>query len=186
MLKLITEDAAPLNLCQLTIKGERIMLCSVTEHDIDSVFNYFNEDIIRYMMPAINRSIEGTRTFITSSIDKMRNGIELVCSIRAASSNEFLGICGIHETKDPMRPELGVWVKKDAHGNGYGKEAIQTLFSWMKQHIEFDKALYPVDKDNIPSCKIPESLGGKVASRETKISGEGYSLNKLNYEIPNQ
>jgi len=51
-------------------------------------------------------------------------------------------------------------------------EAIQTLISWAAEHIDFDYAIYPVDKANAPSRKIAESLGqnhwGGVFSRKRR------------------
>ena len=39
---------------------------------------------------------------------------------------------------------------------------FKTLFNWACEHLEIDYAIYPVDRSNIPSRKIPESLGGRI------------------------
>ncbi len=36
-------------------------------------------------------------------------------------TGRFLGCAGLHEL-EAARPELGVWLKKSAHGNGFGRE----------------------------------------------------------------
>ena len=74
----------------------------------------------------------------------------------------FLGCCGFHSEESPTTPEFGIWIKKDAHGNKYGREAIKILRHWAIENIDFDYAIYPVDKGNIASRKTAESLGGGV------------------------
>jgi ribosomal-protein-alanine N-acetyltransferase len=55
--------------------------------------------------------------------------------------------------------EIGLWLKKSAHGNGYGTETVKTLIEFAEAHLDFEYLLYPVDKDNWISKKIPEKLG---------------------------
>ena len=58
--------------------------------------------------------------------------------------------------------EPGIWLKKDAHGKRYGREAIRIVSNRAVDNLDFDYLVYPVDRDNIPSRKIPESMGGLV------------------------
>jgi RimJ/RimL family protein N-acetyltransferase len=87
-------------------------------------------------------------------------------------NQEFLGNCGLHGNDNKAKtPEIGIWLKKDAHGQGYGREAVTTLFNWSNKHINLDYFIYPVDRRNIASRKIPESLGGKIIKEyQVKIS----------------
>ncbi|MDZ4875470.1 MAG: hypothetical protein CLLPBCKN_004866 [Chroococcidiopsis cubana SAG 39.79] len=58
-------------------------------------------------------------------------------------------------------PEFGIWLKT-AHGRKYGLEAIRGIKNWAEQNLDYEYFLYPVNRANIASRKIPETLGGKV------------------------
>ena len=97
-----------------------------------------------------------------------------------------MGICSLHSRGKPREPELGIWLKKAAHGNGYGLETITALKNWAEVNLEFDRLLYPVDRRNFPSRRIPERLGGKVVSQSKVISWGGAELDEVVYGIDSQ
>jgi hypothetical protein len=54
---------------------------------------------------------------------------------------------------------------------GYGREAVTTLVNWSNKHLNLDYFIYPVDRRNIASRKIPESFDGKISHEyQVKIS----------------
>ncbi len=65
-------------------------------------------------------------------------------------------------------------------------EAIQTLISWAAEHIDFDYAIYPVDKANAPSRKIAESLGGSIFEEKKMKTKSGRYLDEVVYRISNE
>lgn len=111
----------------------------------------------------------------------MNEGEELVYVILDKTNDEFLGCAGLHKIKTP-HPYLGVWLKKSAHGKKFGREAMTALKKWADDHLEYEYLSYPVDRDNVASRKIPESLGGVVA-REFQDERNGKILNTLEYRI---
>lgn len=113
----------------------------------------------------------------------MRAGLELVLAITKANSGEFLGICAVHGTDDPQVAELGVWIKKSAHGKKVGREAVRYLAEWGRKNLLRSYFIYPVDRDNIPSRKIAESLGGIVLEERVRKSMSGATLNEIVYKI---
>ena len=85
------------------------------------------------------------------------------------------------------KPELGIWIKKSAHGNGYGKEAMVALKKWADKNLKYDYILYPVAQDNLASRKIPEFLGGKIEHEYDEETQNGVTLHFIEYRIyPNQ
>jgi RimJ/RimL family protein N-acetyltransferase len=93
-----------------------------------------------------------------------------------------LGICGIHRIHT-AKPELGIWLKQQAQGNNFGKEAICLLKNWADRNLNYEYCLYSVDQKNIPSRKIPESLGGQVFHEYQLTNQSGTILNLLQYRI---
>jgi len=74
-------------------------------------------------------------------------------------------------------------IKKSAHGNKYGREAVRGLKEWIDDHMKYRYISYPVDRKNIPSRKIPESLGGIVEAEYEKESQSGNILDVVEYRI---
>jgi RimJ/RimL family protein N-acetyltransferase len=158
----------PQDLLALNIEGVRLRLITISENFENDIFKEFTSEITRYMFPSSAKDIQETRHFIAESKRSMRIGNNLQFVIVSKPAGEFLGCCGLHGEGKIRTPELGIWIKKAAHGKGYGKEAIQTLVSWTWNNIDLDYLIYPVDRKNIASCKIPESLGGEII-KELKI-----------------
>ncbi len=135
------------------------------------------------MFPASPSEICEIDSFIEMSREGMVNKTDLVLVIIDKNNSDFLGVCGLHGTKKPKEPELGIWLKKSAHSKHLGREAIQYLVSWAQENIEYNYLVYPVDKENIPSRKIAEYLGGTVFRENTKKSMSGNILNEVVYKI---
>lgn len=81
---------------------------------------------------------------------------------------------------------MGIWIKGSAHGNRFGREAITILVEWTKHHIPHEYLVYPVERENIPSRKVPESLGGEIFEERIGKKMDGGALDLVIYKIPNQ
>lgn len=138
----------------------------------EEIFKEFTEEITRYMRPCAPKKLSEIETFIHETTERIENNQELVVTILKQESQEFLGCAGIHEV-DRKDPELGIWLKKAAHGNKYGLETIAALKSWADTNLSYEYCRYPVDRANIASRKIPEALGGKVVKEFDVLSVGG-------------
>ncbi len=175
---------SPVDLTSLRIEGDRVTLKSINKNYSSEIFKEFTSEITQYMFPKPAEKIEETLSFISESLDGMRGGWDLVLVITQKENGEFLGCCGFHGKGNPRTPEIGIWIKKEAHGNKYGREAIKTLTSWAVENIDFDYAIYPVDKANVASRKIPEALGGTIFDEKRAKTMSGNYLDEVIYKIP--
>ena len=172
-----------LDLEQVLIKTPRLILEPISLDYKDIIFENFTKEITKFMVPSPSNDISVTIDFINLSIKQRKKCTDLVLVILNKQTKEFLGICGLHTQNKKEQPELGIWLKKAGHGNGFGKEAIQGLTQWAETYLDYDYLIYPVDKQNIPSCKIPESMGG-VIYKEGKIqTPDGRILDEVVYKI---
>lgn len=174
---------AALDFLATRIEGDRVILSPVSIEHAKDIFNEFTEDITHYMMPKPLGSIAQTYEFIETCRKNMKDGFEMVFAITKIDNGEFIGICAIHGNEDPQIPELGIWIKKSAHGKKLGREAICHLTKWAKDNLVFSYFIYPVDRNNIPSRKIAESLGGVVLSERVRESMSGATLDEIVYKI---
>jgi len=169
----------------LNIESLRLYLRPVSMDDAQIIFENFTPDITQYMSPASPKEIEETQEFLRGTIEKRAKYRELVLAICNRETDEFLGVCGLHNMGETC-PELGIWLKKSAHGNRFGREAITALTKWTRQHIRHEYLVYPVDRNNTSSRKIPESLGGVIFKEQIGKKMDGGSLDLVFYKIPNQ
>jgi RimJ/RimL family protein N-acetyltransferase len=176
-------SSAPEDLLSIEIKGDRINLVAISTDREEDIFQEFTPEITTYMFPDPVKDIGETRKFITASRDAIAAGYNLQFVILSKATSEFLGCVGLHGEKNVSTPEIGIWLKKNAHGSGYGREAVHLLVKWTRENIDLDYFIYPVDRRNISSRKIPESLGGKVIEEFEKTTPTDKFLDMLVYRI---
>jgi [ribosomal protein S5]-alanine N-acetyltransferase len=171
------------DLLKVKISSNRLTLRAVALEFQEDIFREFTEKITTYMFPRSPENIYDTKLFITESLKKMVQGDEIILVILEKKSQEFLGCTGIHKLKTNS-PEIGIWLKKSAHGNGYGLETVTILKEWAEENLDYDYLIYPVDVANIPSRRIPERLGGESFREYDKTNLSGKVLHLLEYKIP--
>lgn len=176
-------DKTELDLLSVRIEAARVVLLPVSREVAGDILQEFTAAVTRYMVPKPVEHMDEVHAFIDVSRERMAAGDELVARIHHRATGEFLGICGLHNRTRGETPELGIWLKVGAHGSGFGREAIHTLAAWAKAHLEFAYLIYPVDKHNVPSRRIAESLGGVVMRKTRRESMSGYMLDELVYRI---
>lgn len=164
------------------IETENLLLVPVSMDYVEEMFKEFTDDITKYMYPPTPKEIKETADFITFSINKFLKNEDVTVVILKKDTKEYLGNGGIHKI-NTKTPELGVWIKKGAHGHGYGKEAMIGLKKWADENLDYEYIKYPVAEENIASRKIPESLGGKETNKYSQVNGNGVALNIVEYYI---
>lgn len=163
--------------------SRRLLLTPRIAAHNEEIFRAFTPEVTRYMFPRPPERIEETVAFGQQAEQKLRAGTDLQVVILDKQMQEFFGCGGLHDLKT-RHPELGVWIKKSAHGHKYGREAMAALKAWADEHIDYEYIKYPVDKENIASRKIAESLGGVVAEEYDTKNMSGNILHEVEYRIP--
>jgi [ribosomal protein S5]-alanine N-acetyltransferase len=181
--KFIFLNSPTSDLPSLIIESDRLRLVIVSDDYAPNIFQEFTSEVTFYMYPSPAVDIEETRNFIAGSRKNIQAGCNLQFVILDKLTEEFLGCCGLHGENSVRKPELGIWLKASAHGNYYGREAIHTLVNWAKQNIDLDYFIYPVDRRNIASVKIPKSLKGKVIKEFTDQTPSSKDLDMTIYRI---
>jgi len=173
----------PRNLLDQIIETDRLLLIPVSDEYASDMFQELTDEITKYMSFYSPQSLDQEHAFIKNSRLNMEQGVDLVATILDKETKEFLGGGGIHRI-NTSTPELGIWTKKSAHGKQIGREAVTGLKEWTDENVNYDYLIYPVDKNNIPSRKVAESLKGKVVSEGIKVTPFGKELDEVVYHIP--
>jgi chorismate synthase len=164
------------------LSTQRLLLKAISFDYLDDIFAEFTPEVTRFMFPKPADKISETAEFISGAISANQKGEDLQLVILDKDNGEFLGCCGVHNPHTKT-PEFGIWLKKSAHGKGYGREAMTALKVWADQNLDYGYIKYPVDKANISSRKIPESLGGVVQSEYKHTGMGGQDLDLVEYHI---
>ena len=170
------------NLADIIIETDRLKIVSTSQEYINDIFRELTKEVTRFMNPKPPDTLEEVAQFITTSRNKMSKGEELSVAILHKSTGEFLGHGGVHEIPTNT-PALGIWIKKGAHGHKYGREAVKGLKEWADKNLTYHYLRYPVDKRNVASRKIPESLGGVIETEYPKTNMLGKVLDLVEYRI---
>lgn len=134
------------------------------------------------MWPVAPKSQEEINHHILLKQTQMKHGEEIALLVVKKDSEEFLGYVSIHQVNSNT-PELGIWLKKNAHGCHYSYEALNLLKNWAEHHLHYDYLKYPVDKRNIASLKLAASLGGYIEDEYIKTSESGNVLDEVEYRF---
>ncbi|MEP6636440.1 MAG: GNAT family N-acetyltransferase [Acidobacteriota bacterium] len=171
-------------ICPDEIESSRLHLRPIAAEYADEIFKEFTPEITTYMFPRSPSHISETHQFIADACKKREEGTDLVFVILDKQTSEFLGVCGLHRSRNAREPEFGIWLKKSAHKRALGREAIGVLKVWCERMLSIDGFVYPVDRRNHPSRKIAEALGGKAVGEKKVRNMSGGELDELIYRIP--
>jgi len=173
-----------LDLDAVEIVSSRLKLRPVSLEYTEKIFSELTPEITQYMMTQPSGRIEDTIAFIEKSAIGRTNETDLALVILKRETGEFLGMCGLHSQARSLEPHLGIWIKKGAHGSGYGREAVEALCTWAWSNLDYSALRYDVDRANVSSQRIAESLGGTVVEEEKTLRMDGGTLDSLIFHIP--
>ncbi|MFH1286317.1 MAG: GNAT family N-acetyltransferase [Candidatus Magasanikbacteria bacterium] len=171
-----------MNLSAVKIETERLLLVPVSEKYREDIFHEFSDEITKYMYPKSAECIEETDEFIQSAKKEMELGTDINFTVLNGVTKEFLGGGGIHKL-NTQHPEFGIWIKKSAHGNKYGQEVVKAIKVWLDNNTDYEYITYPCDRRNMASCKVAESLGGKIYKEYKEKNIIGFELDEVEYKI---
>jgi [ribosomal protein S5]-alanine N-acetyltransferase len=171
-----------MNLTDLVITTNRLKIIPISEKYLHDMFKECTREVAKYLSFDPSGKIEYMVKYIQLSQIKMQNGEEIPVHITNKITGEFIGCSGVHKINTD-NPELGIWIKKSAQRKGFGKETIGALIDWAQKHLQFTYLVYPVAKENIPSRKLIESLGGIQKAEKIFTSPTGKVLDEVEYWV---
>ena len=171
-----------MDLSHVRIETERLRLVPGTTEYLEQIFLEYRDPVVQYMNYGPPENLGILKKRIEKRAIDMKEGKQLFMAILFKNSDEFLG-CMALEDLDQKNPEMGGWIKESAQGHGYGREAAAALKQWAEQNLEYDYILWPCAQANKPSCKLAESLGGKVQRKYEKKTVRGTVWSFVDYWI---
>jgi len=166
----------------MTLETERLLLKAITRDYTDAVFRAFTAEIAQYMTarPATYRT--ETEAFVITAMQENEQQTGLTLAILDRQTADFLGVVSLRALIS-QQPELGIWLKKEAHGQGLGREAVHALKAWADGTLTYAYLRYPVDYRNKASRRMAESQNGQIRRQFVTRNGSGMPLHILEYWI---
>jgi RimJ/RimL family protein N-acetyltransferase len=176
-------EKTPIDFTKIKIETERLLLVPALKEYAGNIFSEYREPVTHYMNNPPPKDRETVERRSIEREKEMKEGRLLFMAATLKGTGEFLG-CFALEDLDQKTPELGGWLKEGVHGKGFGREAVAALKKWAVENLGFEAFKWPCAKENDSSCKLAESLGGKVIREYQKTSHTGSPLNYVEYVIP--
>jgi RimJ/RimL family protein N-acetyltransferase len=163
------------------IKTNRLKIKPISLKYINEIFNEFNSEICKYLIPQPSKNINEIRNFINISICQIKNGITIQFELEN-KQDEFVGIVDVYKI-NTREPELGIWIKAKEQNRGYGTEALKAIIEWINLNIEYDYLIYPIDRRNERSRKLIEKLNGKIENVRMNKNSNDIEFEEVEYRI---
>ncbi len=143
----------------IVIQTPRLRLSRFQRADAEEVFACITPAITRFM----RWDPPSWSEYLARCEERLRDPDPKTLSfvIRRRDNKECLGMSAIEDRNSPS-PELGLWLKESAHGQGFGREVIGALVEWAHENLGKESFLYPVAVQNIASRRIAETLRGEI------------------------
>lgn len=164
------------------LETERLLLVPINHKYKEDIFREFTPEVAVFLFPQPSSDIQHTIEFIESSLQNIIKSEDLQLVALDKNTKEFLGCVGLHKLQDKV-PELGLWFKRSTWGRGYGRESMMALKEWAKDNLICSQLKYPVAKDNLPSRKIAEILGGEIIREFVGKNMNGREMEEVEYRI---
>jgi RimJ/RimL family protein N-acetyltransferase len=159
----------------IVIRSPRLQLTQFQMTDAQEVFGCITPAIARFMPWDPPSWSEYVRRCEKRMQAPEPNKFSFV--IRRFDNKECLGMASVEDV-DSVSPELGLWLKESAHGQGFGREVVAALVEWGHATLGKGSFIYPVAIQNIASRRIAENLHGKIIGnrRNPKYDSVVYSI----------
>lgn len=172
-----------LNLCQVGFMSARLVYLALNQRFVVPIFEHFTAAVTRFMVPRAPHTLGEARDMVADTLDAMRAGHHLTLAVCSRQQGEFLGCLALNGV-GTSNPEVGIWLKGTAQGQGVGTEALGSLLAWYQKHFVAEGYIYPADRRNVASCRLAQRLGGRLVRRYLEPSQHGYALDVAEFMIP--
>ncbi len=119
---------------------------------LQDYYREFGEEITRYQWPDPFETIEDARELLQGFLEEAEQGEMLLLAV-LSGDGEFLGSAEVHGLSEDT-PEVGVWIKTSAWGQGYGYTALKAALEEACKTYGKTQFFYEADTRNTGSMKL--------------------------------
>lgn len=163
------------------LKTERLVIQPFTHAYLEDYYQEFTDEITKYQYPDSFPDVETANQLVSGFVADMNRGemLELVILTRDGVFLGSLEVFGLREET----PEIGLWLKKSAHGQGYGYEALKAVIDSLNATKRYLYYLYEADVRNTPSIRLAQKFQCRKDGLEEITTESGKKLMLQTYRI---
>lgn len=136
----------------------RLMFRKIQEEDKTLLQNHFTPAVGKYLsIDALNHPVL-VQAYIQQSQAEMQQGTCLVLMAFERETEVFIGCLTLNDINQETA-EIGLWVREDQQGKGYGKELLNQAIAIIEESILTNEIIYTVEKENHKSIALCENMG---------------------------
>lgn len=163
------------------LETDRLRVVPFDYKYLKDYYEEFNEEITRYQYPDPFKTIDEARKQIDEFLCEMQQKrmLELIILSRAG---EFIGSMEVFGLEE-KNPEVGLWLKKSVHHQGYAYEVLSALIQFLNDIGKYNGYIYAVDERNEASIKLVKKFECEQMGVDPVVTESGKKLNLLLYKI---
>ena len=160
---------------------ERLSIRPFNQSFLADYYREFTDEITKYQYPDRFPDIETADNVLSCFVRDMEQG-EMLELVILAKDGEFLGSMEVFGLSGEA-PEIGLWLKRSAHGAGYGYEALSGLLAGLNETGKYQYYIYEADVRNAPSIRLIEKFHVEKGGCEDVTTGSGKKLTLQTYHV---
>lgn len=166
---------------KLQITTERLTITPFTLQWLEAYRQNFTPEVTRYQYPDPFPDPGTAQQVLSGFIADMERGdmLELVI---LGHKGDFLGSAEVFGLREKA-PELGIWLKGSAQGQGYGKEVLEGILGYLDGFRRYEYYIYEADERNAPSICLVEKFPHERGRLQRVITESGKELMLRTYHI---
>jgi len=164
-----------------TLKTKRLVIQPFTNAYLEDYYQDFTDEITQYQYPDSFSDIESAHQLVSAFVADMERG-EMLELVILTQDGAFLGSLEVFGLRE-QTPEIGLWLKKSAHGQGYGYEALNAVLQSLNETGKYLYYLYEADVRNTPSIRLAQKFQHQKDGYEEITTDSGKRLMLQTYRI---
>ncbi len=166
---------------EFVLNTQRLAIRPFSKAFLADYYQEFTDEITKYQYPDSFPHIEAADRVMSGFVRDMKQG-EMLELVILTQGGEFLGSMEVFGLKEDT-PEVGLWLKRSAHGAGYGREALRGLLDHLNQTGKYRYYIYEADVRNTPSIRLIEKFLVEKGGCEDITTDSGKHLTLQTYRI---
>lgn len=150
-------------------RTDRLLIRETIDSDIPELYRIGTDQAVRKyiapMQPTLEEEIVYTKAYVRHMYAFYDFGLWTVLEKDAYGQERVIGRAGLFPSERLAgQIEMGYMIAPECQGNGYGKEAAETVLRYAFNVLDLEEVHLFVEKENKASVKLAETLLIKVPS----------------------
>lgn len=154
------------DLTSIAFRSARLSFRSFTPADAPESFRHATATVTRFLSWEPYPSLDAFAQSWRAWPEQAAAGTDAHIVVRQ-HDGEFVGATGMH-FRGEAEPDIGLWIKQAAWGQGYGREVVGASLAWIGGNLDIAAVRYPVVSGNVASRRIVESFGGVLTAERKR------------------